>query len=97
MSLQQFASTYRAFMLAHPELGYKISGIAKVVDPGNSIKYSVSLIPKSGSLEAPERYFPIFQALQVDGYSFVKVQTLEFESSLSLPKPNWRIQVFYKI
>lgn len=96
MSLQHFTVLFKALLLAHPELDLRISGTAKVVDPGNSIKYSVSLIPKLGEVQSPERYIPIFQPLQLEGFKFLKVQTLEFDTSLSLPKPHWRVQVLYK-
>lgn len=95
MSLRLFRLAVLSLLAEHPDWNLSISGCAKITDLDLSVHYSVSLIPASGEL-LPPTAFPQFTSIDLPGFTYVKVQTLEFESDLPIPSPKWRVQVLYK-
>lgn len=82
-------------LLAHSDWNLKLSGVAKVTEENGNVFFSASLIPPVPDPLPAKTYTARFQSAAVEGFRFRKVQSIEFDSDLSLPKPNWRVQVLY--
>lgn len=96
MSLLLFKQTFLDLLTAQPDWNLSISGCAKITELDLSVYYSVSLIPSTNDLKPPSAFLQ-FETVPLPGFTYFKVQTLEFDSDILIPQPKWRIQVLYKL
>lgn len=97
--MKNFKQAFAKLLADHPEWGMKLSGVACVVQQNNTVFYSASVVPPKTMPKTlpPNSFTKRFQPAVVSGFKYIKIQCLEFDSELSLPTPNWRIQVLYQM
>lgn len=97
--LSSFELAVKCWLGANASWGFQLSGAAVVTDIGGSVTYSASLVPPKGSGDeplSPTDYHGRFQSKPIEGFTYVKCQTLAFSTPHGLPKPMWRVQAIFR-